>query len=69
MLWSNGLNHRSALQAVEKIILPKRGFTEMQNKKILKKTLSYITALFIIGFLTYTGKQIHAMADTTVYFE
>lgn len=41
----------------------------MQNKKILKKTLSYITALFIIGFLTYTGKQIHAMADTTVYFE
>lgn len=41
----------------------------MQNKKILKKTLSYITALFIIGFLTYTGKQIHALADTTVYFE
>lgn len=41
----------------------------MQNKKILKKTLSYITVLFIIGFLTYTGKQIHAMADTTVYFE
>lgn len=41
----------------------------MQNQKILKKTLSYITALFIIGFLTYSGKQISAMADTTVYFE